>query len=223
MSTDLGEKNEPPPARGRWQFSLRRMFVATTAIAVLFSRASLDGWVKTDIVIYLSIVVLAGVFSDAAQQCLLRACIVFGVIYMTGVLAYLTRPPVGGVIGGYQGISQRALWLCVLIVFCFAVFLRAKSHVTLWSLAGSLALTELFIATAIFLTLRDCYGCSTLYETLGFRSIDALYQRQADWILRSVFIGRFADQRWYIAAPWLLGIGFGEILARRRESGGGPS
>ena len=68
MNTDAAFPENPKPAREltRCQFSLRRMFIATTAVAILFAFAAWGGWVKSDAVVYLAIAVLTGVFWCAA-------------------------------------------------------------------------------------------------------------------------------------------------------------
>ena len=69
MSVDPIEENAATPERSRWQFSLRRMFVATTAVAVVFSVAAWGGWAKRDAAVYLAIAVLAGIFWPARTTC----------------------------------------------------------------------------------------------------------------------------------------------------------
>jgi hypothetical protein len=214
MNTERGEKNEPPPARGRWQFSLRRMFVATTAVAILFSLASWGGWVKSDVVVYLSAAVLAGVFSRNARRCLLRACVLLGIIYLTALLEHLMRPPRFGLSVG--DVDRLEPCSTVSLVFCLAVFLRAYSRAKIWSLAGALVVAELLIMAAIFGMLRRNYGCSTLCD-LCFGS--AVPSKGPEEFTRSLFWAQFADQRWYIVAPWVFGVAVGETLTRVRHIG----
>jgi hypothetical protein len=220
MAEPPTDSSASPPDRSRWQFSLRRMFVATTAIAVLFSVASSGGWVKSDVVLYLSAAVLAGVFSRNARRCLLRACVLFGIIYLTAHLEHLMRPPRFGFF--LEDVDFGRLEPCstVSLVFCLAVFLRAYSRAKIWSLAGALVVAELLIMAAIFGMLRREYGCSTLCD-LCFGS--AVPSEGPEAFTRLHFWAQFAGQRWYIAAPWLLGIVMGEILVRLRKSGHGKS
>jgi hypothetical protein len=218
----MSETNERGPLSvrsGRWQFSLRQMFVATTGVAILLGWAAWNGWGKTDAVVYLSIAILAGAFSRAARQCLLLAVIVFVELWLTGVWGHLTRGPEMGLILDYKGIWQPALWWSALILFCLATCLRAQSRIAFWHLAASLVLVELFITAELLCAAGRSCGCSDLHEALGFRNVDPSYQARTDFIW-SYFSGTFYEQLMYIVAPWLFGIAVGEIIARRRKPSG---
>jgi hypothetical protein len=213
MTVNASEPKRPPPDRelGRWQFTLGRMFVATTAVAVVFSLAAWGGWVKSDAVAYVAFAVLAGVFSRAARQALVGACAILAALWLTGFLADITH-------GLYWRASPIAdinpwpLWLAVPIIFYCAVFIRANAYATSWALIGSLVLVELFIAALI---VHTC-GYSTLLEALRSENREHVFR---EWVLQHYFPSRFYPQVCYIAIPWLLGIGLGEIVARRRKSG----
>ncbi len=207
MSTDLGEKNEPPPARSRWQFSLRRMFVATTAVAVLLSLASWGGWVKSDAVVYLSIAVLAAVFSAAARQRIWARAPFWRASCLAGILraAFLHPAPVRGIV------DPEEWWIFSTTLVVSAGLMRTYTRASASSLLTSLALFELFMAgVAIY-----AYGCPTLFDALSPRHRLSLSIH---------FAGNFPlVEQWFIVPPWLAGIVAGEILSRRRKSGRGPS
>jgi hypothetical protein len=189
------------------------VFAAITGIAILLGWASWGGWVKSDAVAYLSIAVLAGVFSLVARQCLRGACIVVGVIWLTGILDYLERDPIYGSFD-YRVVSLATIWSSSLFLLCSAAFLRAHSRISVWMLVASLVLVELFIAARL---LYFSGGWSTLYETLAPKSQNGVHGAFIAQMNRVFLTMRFRDQRWYIAAPWLLGIAIGEIIARRRK------
>ncbi len=142
MSTDLGEKNEPPPARRRWQFSLRRMFVATTAVAILFSLASWGGWVKSDAVVYLSVALLAAVFSAAARRVILGACVIVG--------AFLIALILGGTVFdfGRDSWNPVVVWILATFLATSAAFTRMYEGVNTWSLIAAMMLTEVNVTIA---------------------------------------------------------------------------
>jgi hypothetical protein len=188
-----------------WQFSLRRMFVATTALAMLFGLAKWGGWIESDAVVYLAIAVLAAVFWRAARQALLGACTILGAAWLVLVLSEVSFGSSSG-----RGCYKQGVWIfSPLLLFSSAVFLRVVVRVPVWRLVGSLVLIELFITAIIVYT----YGCSTLLQALATEYREGVVDHFLMW---------FPEQRWYIAAPWLLGIVVGEAVVRRRKSGGAP-
>jgi hypothetical protein len=206
-----------PPKSHYWQFNLRQMFAAITGIAILFGWAAWGGWAHGHVVVYLSVVLVAGILSRAVRRLLMGACLVVLVIWVTGVLRHLTEMHLGLYFGG--GIDPIALCLSILLVLFSAVFLRAKSHITIWALAGSLIFVELFVAAAILDEGRLCFGGSRLFDVLGFNGTDQIAQIRAEWI-RQLLVHHLLNQRWYIVAPWLVGIVVGEIIVRRRKPSG---
>jgi hypothetical protein len=208
MNVEPTEEKTPVPAHGRWQFSLRQMFVATTGVAVVFSLAAWGGWVQSDAVVYLASVAFASAFSRAARQVLVGACIILAALWPTGFLTHIACSPYWG-----SGVFAMPLWIAVPIIFYFATFLRANCYATVWSLIGSLILAELLIVALI---VHSC-GYSTLIQALGRES-------QQYWLPRELTLpGRFSSlfpkQAWYVAVPWLIGTLLGEVVARRRKSG----
>jgi hypothetical protein len=223
----MSETNEPgllSPQHGRWQFSLRQMFAATIGIAIVFGCASWGGWVKSDAVAYLSMAVLAGVFLRGTRPCLLGACAILGIFWLTGALAGLWAGTVTvSVVSSssspswqvsVSNLNLRTMWLTAPLTLYLAAYLRANSRCSFRSLVLSLALMELFIAAIIVYT---C-GYSTLFELLWFQNRTLFFQKG---LLQQCFAERFSAQFWYFVMPWLLGIVFGEIIARRRKPSGG--
>jgi hypothetical protein len=209
------------PGRRPWQFSLRQMFAATTGVAILLGWAAWGGWIKSDAVVYLSVAVLAGVFSRNARQSLLGACILLAVIWLTGALNHLSRIYGLGCNFGPDDneLTLGALCRSALLVFCVAVFLRTNSHFSRRLLVASLVLIELFVAAVIIHAAGEIYSCSTLYEALGFKSgVSSVHQSVIRDHTRYYLLSRYPGQVLYIVAPWLLGIAAGEIVARRRKS-----
>ena len=76
MNAAVLKSPKPMQELGRYQFSLRRMFIATTAVAAVFGLAVWGGWVHSDAVVYLSIAVVAAVFSSIARRTLLGGCVI---------------------------------------------------------------------------------------------------------------------------------------------------
>jgi hypothetical protein len=188
------------PERSRRQFSLGRIFVATTAVAILISLASWGGWVKSDAVVYLSIAAVAGVFWSAARRALLGACAILGAIWLAGFFSdFVFGQPPGRFIA-----PPGAIWIFEALMAALAASLRLYTRANALSLVASLMLIELLIVAIIVYT----YGCSTLFQ--------ALESEHRPWVFRH-FLTWFPEQRWYIVAPWLLGIVAGEILARTRK------
>jgi hypothetical protein len=203
MATAVPANRESPKGH-RWQFSLRQMFVAITGVAILLGWASWGGWVKSDAVVYLAIAVLAGVLSRAARRCLLGACTILGTCVLVGFMSEYVFGPTGDRVG----VDLRAVWIFALVSLYFAALLRVFTRATAWSLMGSLLLIELFIVAIIIYT----YGCPTLHCALVAKYREGVFDHFLTW---------FPEQRWYIAAPWLLGIVVGEIIVRRRKTSGG--
>ena len=208
-----------PPNNHWWQFRLRQLFAAIAGIAILLGWASWGGWVNGHVVVYLSMVLLAGIYSRAARRLLMGACLVILVIWVTGVLRHLTEIHFGLYFGGDR-IDPIALFVSTLLVLCCATFLRANLRISIWALAGSLILVELFVAAAILDEGGLSFQGSRLFDVLGFNGSDQIDQIRADW-LRQVLVDHLLKQRWYIAAPWLLGIVIGEIIVHRRKPSGG--
>ena len=227
----MASANKGSPNGHRWQFSLRQMFVAITGVAIVFGIAAWGGWVKSDAVAYLSIAVLAGVFSRAARQALVGACVILIVIWLTGVLANMasgvllvegpsSEPPL--VLVTFDDIHPYSRWLAAPILFFVAAFLRANSYIPLRALIFSLLLIELFIATVIVYSCHYQYFCDyqTLFRLLTSRNHHHRVDLQ-EFSLQGCLLNRLPGQLWYVAAPWLLGIVVGEIIMRRRKPSGG--
>ena len=90
------------------------------------------------------------------------------------------------------------------------MFLRLCARATAWSLVASLVMIELFITAVIIYT----YGCPTLFQALTPEYREGVFHHFLTW---------FPEQRWYIAAPWLLGIVVGETVTRLRKPSSGAS
>jgi hypothetical protein len=212
--SETNQREQASPTRGRWQFSLRQMFAAVTGIALVLGWAKWQGQIESATTIYLSIAVLAGVFSRAARQALVGSCFVISVIWITGVLDEITIVRMGVILS--QGIDPSTLLWSTLLVLCAATSLRANFRIGIWTLAGSFVLIELFVTAAIFDSVLRSFHLSTLNEVLGFGN-----DRRTEIVAR-LFRGsmkyHFLKQRWYIAAPWLLGIVVGEVIVRRRSA-----
>jgi hypothetical protein len=220
---DLASQETPTPVPPRWQFSLRQMFVATTGVAIVFGIAAWGGWVKSDAVVCLSIAVLVGVSWRPARQALVGACAIFAAIWITGFWGSMVDALdfVPSCFWFAVAVGQRTLWLSALLVFCIAVFLRGKLHTPVLTLVASLVLIELSIAAKLVCVHASCLGCFTLYQALGF--VDTYGDDRALywWSSWSVLAGYFPVAGLHIATPWLLGIGVGEVIARRRKPSGG--
>ena len=224
MNVDAVSPDSPNPSRkpNCWQFSLRQMFAAITGVAILLGWAAWNGWGKSDAVVYLSIAVLAGVFSRVARQCLIGAGAILAALWVTGfgsavidALDYTTDYL--AIIAGW-----RTLWSCILLVFCIALFLRANFRIGAWVLAASLVLIELSIAADMVYLDASYVGCYTLHGALGLTdTYDPGDRTQYAGLSWSVLVKHFPSQCAYIAIPWLLGIGIGEISVRRRKPSGG--
>ena len=198
MSIDVIAKNDPRTANKRGQFTLCRMFVAMIAVAILFGVAAAGGWVKSDTVVYLTIAIIAGVFSRAARRALLGACTILAAFWLALFL--------GDMAFGLHGrsVDPRAAWIFAGLLVAAAVFLRLCTRASALSLVASLILVELFvIAVLIYL-----YGCPTLFSVLTVEDRTAFFV----WLRM-----HFVEQRWYIAAPWLIGVVLGEIVASRQR------
>jgi hypothetical protein len=215
-------EHEPSPASRRWQFSLRQMFVAITGIAILLGWAAWDRWVCGHAVTCLSIAFLASVFSRTARQVSAGACYVVLVIWLAGVMRYLTAIHFGLYFGDPDRVRPATLCLSTLLILCFAAFLRANRRITCWALVGSLFLIELFVAAVILDAAGQSWRGSMLFDVLRFNCADQQDQSRVDWI-RYILVNHLLKQQWYIAGPWLLGIVVGGIMVRRRKpsDGGG--
>jgi hypothetical protein len=192
---------KPTQELGRYQFSLRRMFVATTAVAAVFGLAAWGGWVHSDAVVYLSIAVLASVFSSTARRTLLGSCVILGAFWISLLL--------GGLVFGYhgRGVGQGAFWIFAGLLTVFAMILRLYTKAGAFSLVTSLLLTEIF--TAMMIVYISAYP--TLFEAF------ANNEHRAVVLVR--LRGNFPiDEQWLIVVPWLAGIVFGEILARQKSA-----
>ncbi len=209
MSVEPIEENAATPERSRWQFSLRRMFVATTAVAVSFSLAAWGGWIKSDAVVYLSIVVLAGVFSSFARRAIFGACVILGEFWLSAILgsSFFDIPP-----GRSSFPGPQLFWIifaCLLAIS--ATILRLYTRATAISLVASLLLAEIFTAAVVIYF----YGLPTLFQALAAENRRYVFVH---------FRGNFPMvEQLFIVVPWLLGIALGEFVARRRKSGRGQS
>jgi hypothetical protein len=216
---DLASPENPTPSRSRWQFSLRQMLTAITGIAILLGWAAWDQWRCSHAVTCLSIAFLASIFSRTARRVSVGACFVVLVIWMAGVLRYLTAIHFGTLLSDPDRVDPVSLCLSTLLILCFAAFLRANCRVRCWVLVGSLVLIELFVAAVILDAAgQSCTG-SASFDVLRFNCAEQRDQIRADWI-RDVLVDHLFKQGWYIAAPWLLGIVIGGIIVRRRKPSG---
>ena len=186
---------------GRWQFSLRRMLAATTAVAAVLGLAAWGQWVHSDAVVYLSIAGVAAVFSSTARRTLLGGCVI--------LLAFWLAMVLGEIAFGMHGRSgdPRSFWIFAGLLMLSAMILRLYTKAGALSLAGSLVLSELFTAIVIVYT----YGCPTLFEAFDSENRQFALQH-----LR----GNFPTvQQWLIVVPWLTGIVLGELLVRFKKAG----
>ncbi len=200
MNAAVLKSPKPMQELGRYQFSLRRMFIATTAVAAVFGLAVWGGWVHSDAVVYLSIAVVAAVFSSIARRTLLGGCVILRALWLSFVL--------GGMLFGDHSLEgdRRSLWIFAAFLPVSAMMLRLYTKAGAFSLLVSLLLAEIFAAMAIVYT----YGLPTLFQ--AFASEDRPYAIQH---LRSYFP---IIEQWLIVTPWLAGIVLGEVLARRRKA-----
>ena len=201
--SDANESEQSAPASGRWQFSLCRMFVATTAVAIVFGLAAWANFSDNIAVVCLAMTALAGVFSSSARYAIFGACI----ILVACCLALAFGPTIDDV-WPHGTVEPPAGWLLAIMLVMSGAGMREISGVGPWPLVASLVLVELFIVVVI---IYNC-GCSTLFQTLVPDHRQDVLNAFLDW---------FPEQRWYIAAPWLLGIAVGEIIVRRRKPSGG--
>ena len=181
-----------------WQSSLLRMFVATTLVALVFACAAWGGWVKSDAPVYLAIAVLAGVFSATARWALLGAFAILTSFWIAASLSGLIFGPNG------RSLDPRSAWIFAALLVVSAALLRVCGRSGAVPFLASLLLIELFIAAVVIYT----YGHSTLFA--GFATEDRQYLIQH-------FRRHFCEQRWYIVAPWLLGIAVGEAIGGLRK------
>ena len=186
---------------GRWQFSLRRMFAATTAVATVLGLATWGGWVQSDAVVYLSMAVVAAVFSSTARRVLLGSCVILGASWLAMILGEM-------LFGNYGrfGVHPRSFWIIAGFLTASAVILRRFTKAGPFSLVASLVLAEVFVAIVIV------YTCG--YPTL-FEAFDSEHREFVLLHLRGWFP---TVQQWLIVVPWLTGIVLGEVLTRRKKA-----
>lgn len=187
---------------GRWQFSLRRMLAATTAVATVLGLATWGGWIRTDAVVYLSIAVMAATFSSPARRALLGGCVILGAFWLACVL--------GQIVFGAHGrmVDPRSMRVFAGLLTLSAMFLRLYTKAGACSLTASLVLAQLFTAIVIVYT----YGCPTLFE--------AFASENREYVLLHLRGNFPTDQQLLIVPPWLTGIVLGEILTRYKKAGG---
>lgn len=185
----------PAPKAARWQFGLRQMIAATTAVAAVLSLSAWGGWIHSDAVAYLSIALVAAVFSSTARRALLGGCVIVGAFWLAMVLGHAAFGARG------RGLDPRFLWIFAVLLTPSATILRLCTKAGAVSLATSLLLSEIFAAIVIVYT----YGCPTLLEAFARENRHYVLQH-----LRGNFFT--TDQQWLIVAPWLAGIVLGEVV-----------
>lgn len=199
MNTAIPNDPRPRPARNRHQFSLRRLFVAQTAVAAVIALAAWGGWLKSDAVVYLSLTVLAAVFSATARRALFGFCIILGSFSLASFLAEIAFEPCG------RGPGPRLFWFFSSFLFGSAIILRRWTKATAGSLIASLLLAEIFTAVVIVYI----YGYPTLFQAFAREHRKAVF---------AFLSGQFPGiEQGLIIPPWLAGILVGEFLVRRRK------
>lgn len=187
---------------GPWQFGLRQMLAATTAVAAVLGLATWGGWVRSDAVAYLSVAVVAAALFAAARRVLLGGCVILGLFWLAMVL--------GDVVFGTGGRStpgRLESWLFAGFLMPSATILRRFTKAGALSLAASLVLAEVVAAIAIVYT----YGCPTLFE--------AFDRANREFVLAHLRVWFPAVGQWLIVVPWLTGIVLGELLVRGKKAG----
>ena len=197
----------PEPSRSQeircWQFSLRQMLAATTAVDTVLGLAVWGGWVRSDAVVYLSIAVVVAVFSSTARRALLGGCVILGTFCLAMVLGEIAFGP-----SGRFTPNPLSFWIFAGLLTLSAMILRRFTKAGAFSLAASLVLAEVFAAIAIVYT----YGCPTLFQ--------AFQGEHRESVLRHLLIWFPIFPQWLIVAPWLIGIALGELLNRHKKGGG---
>jgi hypothetical protein len=200
----------PPPDRelGRWQFTLGRMFFATTAVAVLCSMAKLCDWFHTDAVAYMAILLVAAVLSPPVQRVVWGTFTVFAVAM--GICVAYTFANIFCLLLNLAGIriSTEQLagwWLGAGVLAFFVAVLRRYYIASGWCLMGSLALLELFVSACYFYS----NGCPTLFH---------LFTAEHRPKLGSYYVSECLLGQLCFAGFWMAGILLGMVWARLRKS-----
>lgn len=203
----MGDVDSKPPQlqkAGRWQFSLRQMLAATTAVAMVLALAAWGGWGHSDAVVYLAIAVVAAVFSSTARRALLGGCVILGAFWLAVLLGETVFGGTGGT-GKWPG--PLTSWIFAVLLTSSATILRRFTKAGAFSLAASLLLAEVCVALVIV------YICvsATLLDAFGSEN---------RWVVLMELRAWFPTvEQWLIVVPWLTGIALGELLARRKKAG----
>jgi len=194
---------DPPLPRkwGGWQFSLRRMFAATAAVATIFSLAAWGGWVKSDAPVYLAILACLAVFSAIVRRIVLAACVIFGLFWLSCILSYMQA----FLLWGQDMLYPVLWWIFAGFLLPLAIVLRSKTKMTAFSLLASLILFMIFFTAMIIYE----SNITTLFQAFSAEHRAVVLQR-----LRASFFFHTATP--LIVIPWIFGIIIGEIIARRR-------
>lgn len=207
MNREPHESNANGTPRKPWQFSLRRMFVATTLVALVFSCAAAGGWVKSDAPVYLTIAVLAGVFWSAARRALLGA----GTIFVAFWLAIIFGQIAFGPARGRFGLHPDALWIFVVLEVVSSVLVRRYALASAWSLLASLVVFEIFLAAEVII--YNCY-CPYLFQAFAAENRGRVFvELRDDFFVAGAQLAIVL----FIVVPWLAGIAIAEILARAKK------
>jgi hypothetical protein len=192
------ESEHSSPKSRPWQFGLRRIFVATTAVAVVMGLAASSGLNDAGAMLCLVAGTFVSVFSTSARKAILGVCAIVGALW--GACALDGR--IGHLFIAGPIAPSGSVWIFVAVLVALAASIRLVLRASAWSMVASLVLAELSIAVVLI----SAFSNRSLFQTIA--SEDFL----------SSFLDGLRNQQWYIAAPWLLGVVIGEIIVRRRRA-----
>jgi hypothetical protein len=194
MSDDFSSPKKTPQIQklSPWQFSLRRMFAATTVVAIVFSIAAWGGWAQYDAPAYLAILFCAAVFSANVRQAILGVCVIV-VVFILSLIVFIPSR---------DGEVLPFLCFFALSLYASAFILRMENAARLLPLIASLILTEAIFAMTIIYS----YDNPTVFHAFCGEHRGVYIQ-----IFRDRFINSY---HLFLIVPWLAGVGCAEIITR---------
>ena len=195
MDTSLSRDPESRPPSGHCHCHCVGILFAVVGVGL----AVAGGWAGSDLVVYLSLAVVAATLSRIARQTILGACVILGASWLALIL--------GDMLFGARGrsIDPRSFWIAGGFLTVSAAVLCFYGKMGWASLTASLVLAEAVTALVIVYT----YGCPSIFQAFNDENRANVIHHLCVW---------FPTAEQCIIVPfWLAGISLGDFFRQHKK------
>jgi len=177
-----------------WQFSIRRMLVATAGLAAVLGFFGPIAGYGSSVVWFLAAVLVASIVVPHMGRITVGGFAIFA----CAILAMMAHDLIWTPLGRWPPADGRTALIGTPLLIVMAVCLRVYCRLNTWHLLSSLILWEIFLVLLI-----------ASISGFDWGSVVSESRYILPW---------FCVQRWYIVVPWLLGTALGGTIVRRTRN-----